>query len=277
MNTESDKPAFGILSTRSLNCRRRRHDRRGRVCEGWRIWQSMLALKRQLWRRSHDLRSTDIDVTDFAHGRHFHSRRRLDDGRLIESDISVGVDRVDVGSGCDDRGRQSRRRIQSAPVHVGCGGDHWNRQDRQPEVRGSRRSRGGRNGRRRTSPRDNVGQRHIVAQLQLRRSHNGLLAIVGVRRDRNYGLRRVNRIRCLRDGLRNTTGVQGRQVFGKLVSDHVRTVEYGRGREMGSWPELGGTPYHCNRCGMKNRGLGKSAPRQPRAHENIGPEKSGRG
>jgi len=114
-----------------------------------------------------------------------------------------------------------------------------------------------------------------MIQFDVGRRHDGLAAVVGLRRHGNNRLLRVSRFPFLRQWFPGTAGVQRRKVFGRCVVDDVGAMESRSAHHLRAlWPELYGAQYCRDGCDVAEHREPKPAPRETRGYENIWPKRA---
>ena len=181
----------------------------------------------------------NIDVAQLARVRILDTRRRRNHAGLRRLKCGAGVCRLHIRSG-----RYSGVKAL------------WHGSELRLDLRGrrnygwlyvrqlrNRMSCGHRYRRRRMVPRNHIRNRNIVFELHIRRADDGLLSIVGFRRNRNNRLRRERRIRCLLDFLFCSARIQRRQVIVRLVINDVVLVKNRRRNHLWTFlPKLRHSP-----------------------------------
>ena len=127
-------------------------------------------------------------------------------------------------------------------------------------------------------PCHDVGQAYILLQLDVGRGDDRLCSVVRLRRHRNDRLPREFRICLPRRSRVDASSVERRQVFRRLVVDHLGVLEgrTGRGLRM-QLEKPGKRNEHNEREDVIPSRLHESAPGKATLHKHIGPERGGRG
>ena len=128
-------------------------------------------------------------------------------------------------------------------------------------------------GERRLRPGDHVGQGHVVVQLQVRRSDNGLGGVIGLRGHRNDRLGSQFRFASARALSVRAAGIERAQIFSGCVVDHVARAEAGRfNRLRMPRPEGGDRPNGGGQRDMRKGGFEEPAPGRSGGDEDVRPK-----
>lgn len=125
----------------------------------------------------------------------------------------------------------------------------------------------------RVRPSHRVRQGHIMGDLYIRRRHDRLRAVVALSWHRDYGLRREFRVGLRRSICTGIASIEGRQVFGRLVVNHLGAIE-GRCRDdlRLQREQVRQSDQRCSRGDVIQSGLEEAVPGKRETDENVIPE-----